>query len=440
MLENARPPGPERGLLPRIKTLVGFLGDPLAFIGSRFQQYGDIYHVPDSGPGLYVMRHPEHVHAVLVTHAAKMRKEHTAFQLLSRVVGEGLLTTDGDVWRRQRRMLQPAFSRERLTTYAAMMTDEAERVRSALTDGATLDVSNEMMELTLRVVCRTLFSHDVTGETSDVARAMVVLQDSVSRAELIPQWIPTPHRRRFREAVEAIDRIVFSMIKERRGSTEKNDLLQSLVTAVDEEGGARLSEREVRDQLVTLFLAGHETTSHALTWTWYLLSQNPDQERLLHEEVDRLGGRLPTADDALPYTEQVIKESMRMYPPVYLLARRSAEEVEIGGFTLPPGSEIVLWIYMTHHDPRWFPEPLSFRPERFTPENEQKLPKNAYVPFGAGPRVCIGKSFAMMEARLLLATIAQRYRLELVPGHRVAMKPRVTLNPKYGMRMTARAR
>lgn len=436
----ARPPGPAAGTLTRAQTLVGFLGDPLEFVKGRFDRYGDIYYVPNKAGGFYVMKHPDHIHAVLVTHAAKMRKEHQAFELLSKVVGEGLLTTDGDVWRRQRRMVQPAFAQARLATYATTMVDESMRTVSQWRAGETLDVSRAMMELTLRVVCRTLFSHDVTSETDDVSRAMTVLQDSVSRAELIPEWVPTPHRRRFRASIEAIDRIVYAMIAERKSTMrtrEKNDLLQALVSAVDEESGAGLSEREVRDQLVTFFLAGHETTSHALTWTWYLLSQNPEARAKLFAEVDALG-RPPTFDDPLPYTEQVIKESMRMYPPVYLLARRSAEEVEIGGYTIPAGTEIVLWIYMTHHDPRWFPDPLSFEPERF--ENEQKLPKGAYVPFGAGPRVCIGKSFAMMEARLLLATIAQKFRLELAPGHRVAMKPRVTLNPKFGMRMTAHAR
>ncbi|MGZ3419451.1 MAG: cytochrome P450 [Polyangiales bacterium] len=434
-----RPPGPtpRRGLL---ETIVGFSTDPLGFVHGRFEKYGDMYYVPNRQGGFYVMRHPEHLQAVLVTHAAKMRKQHSAFELLSRVVGEGLLTTDGDVWRRQRRMLQPAFSRERLASYAKTMVDEAARVSDTWRDGQQLDVSRAMMELTLRVVCRTLFSHDVGTETDDVARAMVVLQDSVSSSsELLPEWLPTPHRRKFKKSVEAIDKIVYSMIAERKRTGHGDDLLQSLITAVDEEGGAGLSEREMRDQLVTLFLAGHETTSHALTWTWYLLSKNPAVMAKLHAELASLKGP-PTLDDPLPYTEQVIKESMRLYPPVYLLARRNAEDVEIGGYTIPSGSEIVLWVYMTQRDARWFPDPESFRPERFSPENEAKLPKIAYAPFGAGPRACIGKQFAMIEARLLLATLARRHRLDLVPGHRVVPKPRVTLNPKFGMQMTAHAR
>jgi len=434
-----RPPGPSRRR-NLIESAIGFTTDPLGFVGGRFDKYGDIYYVPNKAGGFYVLKHPDHVHAVLVTHAAKMRKQHTAFELLSRVVGEGLLTTDGEVWRRQRRLLQPAFTQAKLAQYATAMIEAAGSVRDRLL--GEFDISREMMELTLRVVCKTLFSHEITDETNDVARAMTVLQDSVSRPDLLPQWLPTPHRRRFKEAVDAIDRIVFDMIRDRRRTTTPpNDLLQSLITAVDEEGGAGLSEREIRDLLVTLFLAGHETTSHALTWTWYLLSQNPAAERALHEELDRvLGDRLPRADDPLPYAEQVIKESMRMYPPVYMLARKSAEQLELGGYVIPAGTELVMWLYQTQHDPRWFPEPGAFKPERFTPENEAKLPKGAYIPFGAGPRTCIGKTFAMMEARLLLATIAQKRRLRLAEGHRVAMRPRVTLNPKYGMRMVVSAR
>lgn len=431
-----RPPGPNQSLKSRVQTLVGFGTDPLGFVQRRFETYGDIYYVPNAQGGFYVMKHPEHVNAVLVTEASKMRKQHSAFELLSRVLGDGLLTTDGEVWRRQRRLLQPAFSRARLATYSTAMVDETLRVRDALADGQVVDVSRAMMELTLRVVCRTLFSHDVASDTDAVAAAMSSLQDGVSTPDLLPAWVPTPHRKKFRASVAAIDSIVYRMIEDRRRGAPRDDLLQSLVTASDEQGA--LSEKEVRDQLVTLFLAGHETTSHALTWTWYLLSQNPGALQKLQAEVDALGGRPPTIDDPLPFAEMAIKESMRIFPPVYLLARSPAEDVTIGGYTIPKGTEIVLWVYMTHHDPRWFPEPERFIPERFTPENEAALPKGAYVPFGAGPRVCIGKQFALIEARLLLATLAQRVRFDLVPGHRVAMRPRVTLNPKHGMRMTVR--
>jgi cytochrome P450 len=232
------------------------------------------------------------------------------------------------------------------------------------------------------------------------------------------------------------------MIRERRASgvvPDPADLLHMLVTAVDVEGdGGTLDDQEVRDQLVTMFLAGHETTSHALTWTWYLLSQNPEAEAKLHAELERvLGGRAPTYDDLddLPYTRWCFEEAMRLYPPVYTTARRAEVDAEIGGYPVPRGSEVVIWIYMTHHDARWYPNPRAFKPERFSPEVVAGRPKLAYLPFAAGARACIGKVFAMIEGQLVLATLAQQYRLRLEPGHPVELSPRVTLSPKHGMRM-----
>lgn len=443
------PPGPStpaRGLA-RLASQVGFVLDPLGTVAGRFARYGDLYFVPDDGAGLYVGRHPDHLRDVLVTHASKYAKTHTAFRQLSTVLGDGLLTTDGEVWKRQRRLVQPAFHRARLDEYALAMADETRRALDGWRDGETRDLSRDMMELTLHVVSRTLFGHDVSGEVDAVADAMRVLQSSVMFAELIPPWLPSPPRRRVQRAVATLDGIIHGMIDRRaaRGAHDgPADLLQMLVTAVDAEGDGRgLSRKETRDQLVTLFLAGHETTSHALTWTLYLLSQNPDAERALHAELDAvLAGRAPTAADldALPYTDQVLRESMRLYPPAYMVARQATDDTELGGYPVPRGAEVVLWIYMTQRDPRWFTDHAAFRPERFSPEEESKLPRFAWAPFGAGPRACIGRAFAMMEARLILAMIAQRFRATLVPGHPVEVMPRVTLMPRHGMKMTLRAR
>ena len=442
------PPGPppRDGLVSNARYFAGFLLDPIGFVGRRFERYGDVYYAPSGGTGLYVVRHPDHLREVLVTRASSFHKTHSAFERLSLVLGEGLLTTDGDTWKRQRRMVQPAFASARLAGYAKVMVEEASRAAGAWQGGDVRDMSREMMELTLRVVSRTLFGHDVSAQhIADVGHAMRLFQGSLSRPDVVPSWLPSPQRRKLKAALDALDAMTYGILAARRSRPAREpDLLQMLVDAVDDEGdGGRLSEKELRDQLVTLFLAGHETTSHALTWTLYLLSQNPRAERALHDELDQvLGDRDPTYEDLarLPYAEQVIHESMRLYPPVYSVARKAHEDTSIGPYPVKAGSEVILWIYMTHRDPRFYPEPDAFRPERFTPEEEARRPRLSHLPFGAGPRACIGKVFAMVEARLLLATLARRWRLELAPGQRVAAQPRITLVPKHGMKMRLVAR
>jgi cytochrome P450 len=444
------PPGPA----PRRGRVLGSLGyylrfyvDPLGFVAERFERYGDIYYAPSADGGLYALRHPDHLYEVLVTRAAQFDKTHSAFRKLSEVLGGGLLNSDGERWKRHRRMIQPAFGHARVAGYAAAMVDEAERASARFRDGEEHDVDRAMMELTLAVVCRALFSRDASGDAATVGSAMGAFQARLTAPDLVPAWLPSPRRRRVGDAIADLDRIVYDMIAARRTQAtppEPPDLLHMLVTAIDEEGdGGRLTETEVRDELVTLLLAGHETTSNALTWMLYLLSQHSEAEARLHAELDRvLGGRAPAlADlDLLPYTEQVVKEAMRLYPPVFVMARQAREDTEIGGYPVPRGSEVVLWIYRTHHDPRWYPDPEAFRPERFAPGEEANLPRLAYAPFGAGPRTCIGKSFAMIEARLLLAVLAQRFRFTLAPGQRVAPAPRITLGPRYGMRMRVHRR
>lgn len=445
------PPGPsarKKGVLARVRYGLNFWLDPLGFVGGRFQQYGDVYYVAseDGQPGLYVLRHPEHLEQVLITEARSMRKKHSAFALLSQVLGDGLLTTDGDVWRRQRRLVQPAFSRQRLDGYAAAMADEARIEADRWRDGERRDVGHDMMELTLRIVCRTLFGHDASGDAGPVRRSMATFQSSLLAMELpLPKWA-SYGQWKLRRANEALDEIIYRMIEERRRSRPSGapDLLTMLLDARDEEGdGGGLSEKEIRDQLVTLFLAGHETTANALTWTFYLLSKSPDVEARLHEEVDRvLGGRPASLEDlaSLPYTEQVFHEAMRLYPPVYMLARQAAEDVEIGGYRVPAGSEIVMWLWHTHRDPRFWDEPWAFRPERFDKARSAARPRGAYMPFGAGPRACIGKTFALMEGQLALATLAARHRLELVPDHPIELRPRITLAPAHGLPMIVRPR
>lgn len=441
------PPGPplRRGGLRSLPYYYRFATDPLGVVAERFDRYGDIYYAPSDGTGLYVLRHPDHIRQVLATRASKFRKTHSAFERMQRVLGQGLLTADGDTWKRHRRMIQPAFARSRLRGYAEVMVEEAVRAASRMATHDVVDASAQMVELTLRVVSRTLFSHDVADDSDDVAGAMRTFNRTMGRPDLLPAWAPSPTRRRLERAVERLDRIVLGLVDARRAAVDAGhrdlpeDLLQRLVTAVDEDGdGGGLSRTEVRDELVTLFLAGHETTSHALSWTWLLLSQNPGIREQLHAELDAvLGGRAPTFDDLehLPLTKQVLEESMRLYPPAFVLARKAIEDTEIGGYEVPAGSEVVVWTYMTHRDPRWFPEPRIFRPSRFQPESFAQLPKMAYLPFGGGPRACIGASFSLLEAHLLLATLASRLRFDLVAGRRIEPAPGVTLAPRGGLPM-----
>lgn len=443
------PPGPplRKGVVRTARYYASFALDPIGFVRSRFETYGDIYYAPNKGGGLFVVKHPDHLREVLSTKASSFSKEHTAAGQLRRVLGGGLLLSEGDDWTRQRRIVQPAFAPSRMAGYGEIMLEEAQRTvalwKASRTDIVALD--DEMTSLTLRIVSRTLFGHDVKEEDiRTIARAMDAFQSSLSTPDFLPRWMPSPGRRALAQGLEDLDRIVYRVIEERRsgGKAQRADLLQLLVDAVDHEGDKKgLTPREVRDQLVTLFLAGHETTSQALTWTFYCLTQAPEAERKLHEELDRvLGKRVPTFADLaeLPWTDQVLTEAMRLYPPVYAVARRAREDVQIGGFDVPKNSELMAWIYMTHRDPRFYPEPTRFDPSRFDPS--RTLPKFAYLPFGGGPRACIGKAFAMLEGRLILAALAQSFRLRLAPGQRVEERPRITLTPKHGMRMRIWAR
>ncbi|MEM9695429.1 MAG: cytochrome P450, partial [Myxococcota bacterium] len=370
------PPGPpeRRGPLDALPYYYRFFRDSIGAVEERFDRYGDIYYAPSDGVGLYVLKHPDHLHDVLAKRAADFGKTHTAFTQLEDFVGRGLLLTDGEEWRRQRRLVNPAFAKKRLVDYAAMMVDEAARATATWYPGQVRDMSREMMELTLRIVCRTLFSHDVTRQSDRVAHAMEAFREALLRPRFLPRWVPFLGEDRSFRARDELDGILMSLVEARRRSPERApdppDLLQMLVTAEDGEGGGGLQDREIRDQLLTLFIAGHETTSHALSWTLYLLAKHPEQEAKLHAELDRvLDGRPPRYDDlaALPFTRWCFEEAMRLYPPAYTLARRAERDTKIGDYAVAAGSEVVMWIWHTHRDPKWWPEPTLFRPERFSP-------------------------------------------------------------------------
>jgi cytochrome P450 len=440
------PPGPKPTFFNTIVYRPG--RDPLAFFSNLAQQYGDLAYMRMAGEHLFLASNPAVIKDVLVTHNQNFHKSR-GLERIKILLGEGLLTSEDAFHLRQRRLMQPAFHRERIAAYASTMVAYADRVRRGWTPGTTLDIAREMSRLTLLIVGKTLFDAEVESQARDVGEAMSGLMDSFWTL-MLPfgetlQRLPIPHVRRGRKARERLDAIIYGMIRERRANLgDRGDLLSMLLLAQDDEDkGSGMTDRQIRDEAMTIFLAGHETTANALTWTWYLLSQSPEVERRLHEEIDRvLEGRLPgVADvDRLPYTTRIVTESMRLYPPAWLVGRRAVNEYSIGPYYVPPRSIIIMSQWIVQHDPRHYADPDRFEPDRWTPEFKAALPRFAYFPFGGGPRQCIGESFAWMELVLLVATLAQQWRFELVPGHPIVPQAAVTLRPKHGMRMVVRRR
>jgi cytochrome P450 len=436
------PPGP-RQRFP-LAGLLAYRRGPLPFFQTLAQQYGDISYFKLGPQDAYFLNHPDFIKEVLVTNSQNFIKG-LALQRAKRLLGEGLLTSEGDFHRRQRRLAQPAFHRARIASYGASMVDHAARMRDRWRDRATLDIADEMMRLTLAIVGQTLFAADVEADAPEVGEAMSVVMElfntiTIPFFELL-QKLPLPQLRRFDKARAKLDSIIYRMIEERRRSDEdRGDLLSMLLLAQDEEGdGGRMTDAQLRDEVMTIFLAGHETTANALTWTWYLLSQNPDAEANLQAELDEvLGGRLPTVADVpdLRYTEMVLAESMRLYPPAWALGRMALNDFEIGGYLVPKRSLVLMSQYVMHRDGRYFSDPARFDPERWTAAARESRPQFSYFPFGGGPRRCIGEGFAWMEGILLVATLAQQWQMRLAPDQVVALRPVITLRPKHGMRMT----
>ena len=446
MAAHAWPPGPPTGLRSVLPIAIG--RDALGFLTGLARTYGDVAHTRAAGEHIVLLNNPQMVKDVLVTHQRNFRKGR-GLERARKLLGDGLLTSEGDTHLRQRRLIQPAFHKERIASYAEAMTTCAERVQGEWRDGATVDAAAEMMRLTLAVVGRTLFDADVEAKARDVGEALTDVLDSFWTAMLpfadLLEQLPIPQLRKGKAARARLDAIVYGLIAERRANPgDRGDLLSMLLLAQDEErGGVGMTDAQVRDEAMTIFLAGHETTANALAWTWYLLSQSPEAESRLHDEVDRvLGDRVPTLADVpnLPFVEQVISESMRLYPPAWIVGRRAIESYTVGGYTLPPRTILMMSPYVLHRDPRFYPEPERFMPERWTPAFKQALPPFAYFPFGGGTRRCIGESFAWMELVLITAAIARRWRLRLVPGHPVVPQPVVTLRMKHGVRMTLERR
>ncbi len=441
-----RPPGP-RGT-PIMGVMREFNRDQLGFIERLRLDYGDVVWTRFLYVPAIFLYHPDDIEYVLTTNPKNFIKSMSLrSNFFQRLVGKGLLTSQGDEWKRQRRLSQPAFHRERVASYANVMVDYTERLISKWQEGETRDTHPDMMRLTLEIVVQCLFSADVSSDVDDVGATLKELVKPFA-AQATLKWIlnnrlPTPAHFRFHALAKKIDNVVYRIIAERRASgRDEGDLLSMLLAARDEDG-SQMSDRQLRDEVMTLFLAGHETTALTMAWSWYLLGTHPESERKFHAELDEvLGDRKPTAADLprLKFTEQIAKESMRLYPPAYGLGREAIDDCEIGGYQVPKGTQVFMFQWATQRDPRFYDEPQAFRPERWTEDFIERLPKYAYFPFGGGPRVCIGASFAMMEIILCLATIGQKVRLELVPDHPVSIYPAMSLRPKDGIKVVVRNR
>jgi cytochrome P450 len=424
-----------------------FRRDMLGFYMRCARDYGDLVSFRLGPRRLYLLNRPEDIEEVLVANNRTFIKNY-ALRLLRPVLGNGLVLSDGAFWLRQRRLAQPAFLRDRIAAYGAVMAACAEEMLGQWKDGQALDLHAEMSRLSLRIAAKTLFDADVSGPAADVGAALeAVLETFNARLQSVlplPLRIPTPANRRLIRAVRRLDEIVFPIIQRRRaGGEDRPDALSLLLHARDEDDGKGMTDRQLRDEVMTLFLAGHETTANMLSWTWYLLAQHPEVEsKLLDELRSVLGGRPPTAADLprLRYAEMVLTESLRLYPPAYVIGREALQPCTVGGYELPRGGTVLMSQWVVHRDPRHFDAPESFRPERWADGLARRLPKFAYFPFGGGPRVCIGNSFSLVEGVQVLAAVVPRFRFTLVPEVAVVAWPSVTLRPRHGVWAVAHRR
>lgn len=441
----ARTPGPKGR--PLVGSLPELKGDPLSFLAGCAREFGDVSSFRVLGFPVFLFAAPPDVECILATKSGSFAKGR-GLRAGNRLFGRGLLTSEGELWRRQRKLAQPAFHRERVAGYAEVMTELAEERAGRWRSGETRDLHDEMMSLTLAIVGRTLFSTDVTGVASDVGEALKVALEEFPPMlnplrRVLAGILPTPRNLRLKRSVERLDRLVNGIIAGRRRSgRDAGDLLSMLLAARDEEGRP-MSDRQLRDEAMTLFLAGHETTAIAITWALYLLSQDGAAQERLGLELDAVLAGRPAAFadlEALPFASAVVREAMRLYPPAWAVGRLAVEDVEIGATLVPKGASVLVSPWVTHRDPRLYREPERFVPDRWLDGEAPRLPRFAYFPFGGGPRVCIGSAFAHAEAVLVLAAIARRFRVRLAPGQEIGLWPSVTLRPRHGMRVVLEAR
>jgi cytochrome P450 len=473
------PPGPTNKIPG--KLIRQFIHDPIKALSDISQKYGDISYFK-LGPKqhVYLINNPDYIEKVLIYDHRNFKKGKR-LQAAKALLGEGLVTSEGDLHNRQRRLIQPIFHPRQIMAYAKIMTDYTIRLRDRWKKEDILDISQEMMQLTLGIICKSVLNYDVESEAKQLGKALTTTRNYSKRLQSpigqVLDKIPIlPAPRGAREAKKELDSLVYRLISERRHQQESDnnnnsghdDLLSRLLQAQDSNltgpaassngGGAesspsslkgKMSDKQARDEVMTIFIAGHETTANALTWTFYLLSQYPDVEKKLHDEIDSVLGatesrngnpgsnKVPTAEDIpkLQYAEKVLRESMRLYPPVWTMGRYVENDYHVGEYTIPAGSSILMSQYVMHHDPRYYEEPEHFNPDRWTAKFKTDLPRFSYFPFGGGIRGCIGEPFAWMEGILIIATIAQKWTMRLVPGQRIKLDPAITLRPKYGMKM-----
>jgi enediyne biosynthesis protein E7 len=442
------PPGPPWPT--RAQNTFSFLRNALDFLLEMRERYGDVVSVPTLVGPFTLIFHPDGVRHVLQENHRNYNKDVPDYHMLSLVLGKGLLTNDGGSWLKQRRMIQPAFHRERVAAFGTLMTETALRWAQRWETGSFIEtnkplaLTQEMSSLTLSIVGKALFGTDLSAETEDVGRALTTVNHLLAKGFCLP-WVlslPTPQRRRLHVARSTLYTVVEQIIRERRRHRERHgDLLEMLLEARDEETGEGMTDQQVRDEVLTLLLAGHETTANALSWTFYLLAQHPHVEAKLQEEYQQvLNGRPAMIEDLpqLPSTRMVIEEAMRLYPPVWGLGRRALSNDEIGGYTIPKGAYVLVFSFVTHRHPAFWERPDEFDPERFSVPLAAGRHRFAYFPFGGGPRLCLGNQFALYEAQLILATILSRYQLRLLSGTVVTPEPLVTLRPRGDLLMTVR--
>ncbi len=419
--------------------------DPIAMMLRARSEGGDFVRMRFGPFNFHLLSDPAEAYSVLVEKHKNYSKRTPGYKMLSTALGQGLVTSEGDLWRKQRRIIQPAFNKKKITALTEVMrqaaTDQADEWELLARQGAIIDIAHEMGTVTLRIAGETLFGVDLSDEEEEVSEALGRMMTGFTRMMSVPlpflASLPTPANIRSKRALADSDRVVHQIIAQRRKDPgDKPTLLNTLIDARDEDGQG-MSDQQLRDEVITLLLAGHETTANALNWTFYMLSKHPAVARKLEAELDEvLDGEAPTMEQVreLPYTAQVIKESMRLYPPVWMVGRRAEEEDEICGYHVPKGALVLMSPYVLHRHPDHWENPEGFDPERFAPDRPAPA-RGTYMPFIVGPRKCIGEHFAMTEAVIMVATLLSRYRLEVMPGHKVETEPSVTLRPKHGIKM-----